>query len=234
MATLDTIMQMQQSGMSEAEITNTLQTQGVPPKEINDALNQAQVKSAVTQSESNQKPMAQVPSPYGEQQQMPTGQPQQQMPTGQPQQQTTAGQPQDQMQPAANDPYQNYYQDTPQAYTGDEYYQQPTYDTETITEIAEQVISEKFKEFNNKTGDIATFRSVTQDKIDDMNTRLKRIETTIDKLQQAIIQKIGEFGDNTASIKKDLSGLHDTTSKLMNPLIDNYRELQKITKKNKK
>ncbi len=165
---------------------------------------------------------------------MPTGQPQQQMPTGQPQQQTTAGQPQDQMQPAANDPYQNYYQDTPQAYTGDEYYQQPTYDTETITEIAEQVISEKFKEFNNKTGDIATFRSVTQDKIDDMNTRLKRIETTIDKLQQAIIQKIGEFGDNTASIKKDLSGLHDTTSKLMNPLIDNYRELQKITKKNKK
>jgi predicted nucleic acid-binding Zn-ribbon protein len=69
------------------------------------------------------------------------------------------------------------------------------------------------------------------DKISDIDTRLKRIETTIDKLQQSIIQKIGEFGENTSAIRRDVSNLHDTTSKLMNPLIDNYRELQKINRK---
>jgi len=133
MATLDTIIQMQQNGMSDAEITNTLQTQGISPREISDALNQAQVKNAVTQSESKQEPNMQVPSPYGTQQQQQVNQ--QQM-----------GQQQEQMQPSTTDPYQNYYPETPQAYTGEEYYQQPTYDTETITEIAEQVIAEKFKE----------------------------------------------------------------------------------------
>ena len=70
-----------------------------------------------------------------------------------------------------------------------------------------------------------------QDKVNDIDARLRRIESTIDKLQQAIIQKIGEFGENTISIKRDVANLHDTTSKLMNPLIDNYRELQKTKKK---
>jgi len=230
MGTLDTIIQMQQSGMNNEEIIQNLQTQGVSPREINDAINQAQVKNAVTQAEQTQQPMMQVPSPDGINMQQPE---QQQMQPDQYQQQPmTMQQPeQQQMQP---DPYQNYYQETPQAYSGDESYQQPAYDTETITEIAEQVISEKFKEFNKKNGDIATFKNATQDKINDIDSRLKRIEGTIDKLQQAIIQKIGEFGENTASIRKEISGLHDTTSKLMNPLIDNYRELEKMNNKHRK
>ena len=130
-----------------------------------------------------------------------------------------------------NYPQEDYYTQTPQAYSGEEYYQQPSFNTETITEITEQVISEKFREYNKRTGDIVSFKNTIQDKVDDINTRLKRIESTIDKLQQAIIQKIGEFGENTQIIKKDLESLHDTTSKLMNPLIDNYRELQKTNER---
>jgi len=70
-----------------------------------------------------------------------------------------------------------------------------------------------------------------KDKMTNIEERLRRLENTIDKLQHAIIQKVGEFGENTNIIKKDLENLHNTTSKLMNPLIDNYRELEKITKK---
>ncbi len=100
-------------------------------------------------------------------------------------------------------------------------------DPDTISEIAEQVVAEKFAEFRKKTGDIALFKETIQDKVLDIDDRLRRIENSIDKLQHAVIGRIGEFGDSVSSIHKDLENLHDTTSKLMNPLIDNYRELQK-------
>ena len=69
MGTLDTVIQMQQSGMSNEEIITNLQTQGISPKEVNDAINQAQIKNAITQAEPNQAQTLQVPSPDGTMQQ---------------------------------------------------------------------------------------------------------------------------------------------------------------------
>ena len=226
MGTLETIMQMQQNGMTDQQIISTLQQQGVSPKEINDGINQAKIKSAVSE---------QAPTPEQEQPQQ-----QEQYPPQQYQQETQ----QDYASQQGGDYYQNqgyqsqgqeqYYTETPQAYSGQEYYQQGAYDTETITEIAEQVFSEKFKQFIEKTGDLGEFKNSTLDKIDDLDQRLKRIETTIDQLQKAIIQKIGEFGEDASAIKRNLENLHDTTSKLMNPLIDNYRAIQEKKAKPKK
>lgn len=105
-----------------------------------------------------------------------------------------------------------------------------TTDTDTISEIAEQVFSDKFGEFTKKTGDLVAFKNMMQDKVSDLDHRLKRIEETIDKLQQAIIGRIGEFGETNSMIHKDLENLHGTMSKLMNPLVDNYNELRKIAK----
>ena len=103
-------------------------------------------------------------------------------------------------------------------------------DTETISEIAEQVATEKLNEFRKKTGDLVSFKNSIQERVGDIDDRLKRIESSIDKLQQAIIGKIGEFGESNAAIHKDLDNLHGTVSKLMNPLIDNVNELKKIAK----
>lgn len=123
---------------------------------------------------------------------------------------------------------QGYQQNYPQQY--DQYYSQQL-DTDTITEIAEQVVLEKFEEFTKKTGDIASFKNSIQDEVKDLDRRLDRMEDSIEKLQQAIIQKIGEYGANTENIHKDLENMHSTMSKMMNPLMDNYNELKKIADK---
>lgn len=206
MELLDIIKEMQDQGISNQGIFENLQRQGYKPTQINDAINQLKItiQPMDTQNQNQQ-------NAFNQQQDF-----------NQEQQYTENQQ---------NYPQEDYYTQTPQAYSGEEYYQQPSFNTETITEITEQVISEKFREYNKRTGDIVSFKNTIQDKVDDINTRLKRIESTIDKLQQAIIQKIGEFGENTQIIKKDLELLHDTTSKLMNPLIDNYRELQKTNER---
>ncbi len=212
MELLDIIKEMQDQGISNQGIFENLQRQGYKPTQINDAINQLKItiQPMDTQNQNQQ-------NAFNQQQDF------NQQPNFNQEQQYTENQ--------QNYPQEDYYTQTPQAYSGEEYYQQPSFNTETITEITEQVISEKFREYNKRTGDIVSFKNTIQDKVDDINTRLKRIESTIDKLQQAIIQKIGEFGENTQIIKKDLELLHDTTSKLMNPLIDNYRELQKTNER---
>jgi hypothetical protein len=212
MELLDIIKEMQNQGISNQGIFENLQRQGYNPTQINDAINQLKITTQPMDTQNQDQQNA-----FNQQQDF------NQQPNFNQEQQYTENQ--------QNYPQEDYYTQTPQAYSGEEYYQQPSFNTETITEITEQVISEKFREYNKRTGDIVSFKNTIQDKVDDINTRLKRIESTIDKLQQAIIQKIGEFGENTQIIKKDLELLHDTTSKLMNPLIDNYRELQKTNER---
>ena len=74
-------------------------------------------------------------------------------------------------------------------------------------------------------------KNMVQDKLAELDDRIKRIESSIDKMHHAIIGKVGEFGESSAMIHKDLENLHGTVSKLMNPLVDNYNELKKLNKK---
>lgn len=214
MALLDQVIEMQKRGMEDSEISRQLQNQRVPTSEIYEALSQAKIKSAISPEHEEMQPSMMPPQYDPSQNQM---QDQLQVPSPQQYSPEYSQQPQDQ-----------YYSQSPQAYTGQEYYpQQPSIDPDTISEIAEQVVAEKFADFKRKTGDLAMFRETIQDKVSDLDERLRRIENSIDKLQQAVIGRIGEFGDSVSSIHKDLENLHETTSKLMNPLIDNYRELKK-------
>jgi len=239
MGTLDRIIEMQQRGTSDTEISTQLQNEGISPTEINDSLNQAKIKNAVSPPEET--PQEQV-GPQGMQASvMPTQSeqisPQQTISTQSTAQETPSQQEQateiypPQIQPPEQQAQDNYYQETPQAYSQQDYYPpEGGMDTETISEIAEQVVTEKLNEYKKKIGDIASFKNTIQDKVEDIDDRLKRIENSIDKLQQSVIGKIGEFGENYAIIHKDLDNLHGTVSKLMNPLIDNYKELKKIAK----
>jgi hypothetical protein len=255
--TLEKVIDMQKQGMNDGEISTNLQNEGVSPKDIDNSLNQARVKNAVSPpgpigapTAPSAQPPAQAPqtgtSPAPEMQAsmmgnggqeggapMPTAAPP--APTGPP-----AAAPMEPPMapgpevypPQGQDQQQDYYYpETPQAYPAEDYYApQGGMDTETISEIAEQVATEKLNEFKAKTGDLVSFKNAIQERVEDIDDRLKRIESSIDKLQQAIIGKIGEFGESNAMIHKDLDNLHGTVSKLMNPLIDNVNELKKIAK----
>ena len=236
---------MQKQGLSETQIITQLQNEGISPQEINDSLNQLKIKNAVSPPE----PIAQTqgaetspPQPSGMQQSIMQSNPQ---PTSMTPPEQTAQVPETQgIQPPQTQGVEtyppqgqeqqsqdDYYTQTPQAYSPQDYYApQNTTDTETISEIAEQVVIEKLDEFKKKTGDLVSFKTSIQTKVIDIDDRLKRIENSIDKLQQAIIGKIGEFGESNTIIHQDLDNLHGTVAKLMNPLIDNYKELKKISK----
>jgi hypothetical protein len=248
MAALDRVTELQKQGISEGQIARQMQNEGFSPREIQDSLNQAKIKSAVSDQGAmsgmqasimgdavnmNVSPIATSQSPDAPMQKMspPPMMPQAQQQYPDPQQYQAYPQTPE-VYPPQQQYQDDYYQQTPQAYGGNQDYYMPagTTDTDTISEIAEQVFSDKFGEFTKKTGDLVAFKNMMQDKVSDLDHRLKRIEETIDKLQQAIIGRIGEFGETNSMIHKDLENLHGTMSKLMNPLVDNYNELRKIAK----
>ena len=246
MTTLDRVIEMQKQGLPETQITSQLQNEGFSPKDINESLNQAKIKNAVSPSEHTtqemQPPLASTPEmypPQGQEMQSSIMQPPKQPPTTIQTPETQTMQPPLAQEPETyppqgqemQQPQDDYYTQTPQAYSTQDYYTpKNTLDTETISEIAEQVTIEKLDEFKKKTGDLVSFKVSIQNKVADVDDRLKRIENSIDKLQQAIIGKVGELGENNAMIHKDLDNLHGTVAKLMNPLIDNYKELKKLAK----
>jgi len=226
MTLLDDVMQMHAQGLQDPDIIKKLRDEGINPREINDAMNQAKIKEAVSSPEESYgvpprnmeesilKPEALAAPKYIDETKEQA-----------PPQEQQYYQPQE----------QQYYPQQEQQYAPEqEQYYQSNIDIGTITEIAGQIVSEKFDEFNKKTGDLALFKNQIQEKVDDLDERLKRIENSIDRLQQAIIRKIGEFGETSAYIHKDLDNIHNTMSKLMNPLIDNYNELKKISGKSNK
>ena len=177
MGILEQVTQMKNQGTSDQEIINNLQQQGISPKEINDALGQSQIKNAVSDTgtqamqQSIMRQVAPAPSPQNQ-------------PTYAPQTQELSEQEAYSPQAGYSQPQEFY----PQEGYGD--YSGSGTNTDTMIEIAEQVFSEKIKKIQKQIEEINEFKTLAQTKIDSTSERLKRIETTIDKLQIAVLEKI--------------------------------------------
>jgi DNA-binding transcriptional MerR regulator len=228
MGVLDQVMQMRGAGRNDSEIIRYLQSQGVPPKEIQDALSQAQIKSAVYGEEMQQSIMDYPSSDQGGYQEIYT-------PQAPPQpdqfQQPYPATPSYQQYQNQNAP-QNYQQETYYPQEQQEYYQpeQMQYvsaasDTSTLIEVAEQVFSDKIKKIEKPLDSLSEFKNLAETRLKIMEERLQRIESVIDNLQISILEKIGSYGSNLSSIKKEMEMMQSSFSKAINPLMD--RNLRK-------
>jgi len=119
---------------------------------------------------------------------------------------------------------QNYetqdYSPQEQNYEEYEGYAQPYESTDTIIEIAEQVFSEKTKLLESQVKELLDFKRVYQERINDMNERIKRIEKYFDKMQLAIMEKVTAFGKNIDNLQNEINMVEDSFSKMVNPLSD--------------
>ncbi len=236
MGVLDKVSQMKSQGKGDSEIISTLRAQGVSPKEIQDALSQAQIKNAVSGSDMQQSIMDQNSDAYspgsmgqGQEDYVPTPQPPQ---DNSPYQSQTQGYAQEAYQtPQYQDQnYQNYgqqdYGQYPEQYSDyaqgqDSYYPDESFsDNSSVIDIADQVVSEKTKKIQKQVEDLMEFKSLAENSLKLMEERLRRIETTIDKLQISILDKIGSYGKNLSEVKKEMSMMQDSFSKVVNPILD--------------
>ena len=198
---------MKNNGMPDREIVMSLQEKGISPKEINDALSQAQIKSAVSDQNREDAYNIETPTPSSQE-------------TYSPQ---TIEMPEETYAPQQEYSPQDSY---------DEYSSQQTNNTELIVDIAEQVFSEKMKKIEEQVNQVNQFKTIAQLQIQNNLERIKRIESIIDKLQISILEKISSYGTNIEGIKKEMSMMQDSFGKVINPLVSRkHTAHKKISKK---
>tara|TARA_Y100000310_G_scaffold150995_1_gene150510 strand:+ start:2985 stop:3728 length:744 start_codon:yes stop_codon:yes gene_type:complete len=199
MSVLEQITQMKSQGVSEDEIIKQLQEQGISPKIINDAFNQAQIKKAVS-DENPETEKLQAPS--------------QQSSQGNYIPKTQEISEQEMYSPQSQTQQEEQYQGYPQEEAYD--YSQTGVDTSTIIEISEQVFFEKIQKIQKKVEETSEFKTLAESRIENLSERMKKIETIIDKIQLAILEKIGNYGSNLKGIKKEMSMMQDSFGKIVN------------------
>lgn len=231
MAILEQINQMKEQGFSDEQIIKNLQDQGISPRQINEALDQSQVKAAVFPANSGMESMQpSVMQPPPDQGPLPYSIPEQIQSTMQRGAQTQ--EIQTMQEPAQTSEYG--YEQYPQ-YAGYPQYQQypqyeyPSTDTETMTDIAQQAIDEKLEKVNKQIQNLEKIKTEIKGRILDIDARLTRIEKTIDLLQTSILGKIGEYWKNVSDLKDEMQATQDSFSKILNPLSEQMEKIRQIS-----
>lgn len=243
MGVLDQINQMKSQGISDSEISAKLQEQGINPKSINDAFNQIKIKNAVSAENFYESPQQNsqnlpVPKPISSQRQQfytprtqdieenENSQNPEEFYSPNPEQPTFSGQV-----PEMENYQQEYYPQQNSYGDYDVYSPNAKMDTDSVIEIAEQVIEEKTKKMQKQIDALNEFASLAQNKIAINHERIKKIENMMDKLQIAILEKVGEYGQGISSVKKELEMMQESFSKTL-PNFNGPEKGKKTSKKN--
>ncbi|MDP4039201.1 MAG: hypothetical protein Q8P57_01315 [Candidatus Pacearchaeota archaeon] len=245
MSVLEEVKKMYEQGMQENQIVEALQEQGISYKEISEALSQSKIKAAVEQpveeNQIQQDPEVQYQEENNDEQfQNPDAQNSQF-----PGQQEVSGMQKSIMQtspktqeiseylPNQTEQYENQYPNQSN-YTenyGEYGYAPASISPDTITEISEQVVSEKLGEIRKKIDKVIDFKTTIESKTDSIEERLKRIEKTIDILQSSVLRKVGDYVTNIEDIKKELIATQQSFSKALPDLKAHQKPKKTTTKK---
>lgn len=234
MAVLDRITEMKKRGLSTGQILQTLKEQGISPREINEALSQYEIKSEVAGDvedfpAQNPEPELETPAVKNIVGSEDFGgmQPSISSETAQTTQQIPAPEYQEYTPEQPSSQYQEYGEYQPYGYQ--EYLPPQSTDIETINDLASGIIEEKTKHIKKELSALSKSKNEVEEKINNLDKRLTKIENILENLQNSIIRKIGDYGDDIKKISKEMAVQRESFSKILDPLTDNIRELQKIT-----
>lgn len=209
MTILERVLELKKTGIPDSEIIKKLKNEGIHPMEISDAMNQSKIKEAVS-GEDEYSTRGMVPSIMGgESYEGASQRDEVYSPSSSPQEE---------------EDYQNYSSQENGSYPEEEYeenYSPNEFSTggnlmssETMIEVAEQVFSEKIKKIESDLKSIKEFKTLAIPEIKDMDERLKRMERQFDKMQIAILERVGQFGKNLDSVKKEVEMVEESFEKM--------------------
>lgn len=102
-------------------------------------------------------------------------------------------------------------------------YAQQGVSSEMVGEIVDQAVSEKLSSLNKSISSLASLKDNFEAQVKEMDSRIKKLEENMEKLQHAIIGKIGEYGKDIKNVHTEMSAMQESFSKMLNPLMDKTR-----------
>ncbi len=204
---VDDILNMKRSGLDNSNIVDNLQRQNFNPRQINEALNQADIKSSIRSSsypysEPDLSELEEsVPSPG-----------QDLRPSALPQ--------------AIEAPSQNFY---PQPQ-----FEPPRFSQDQIQQLVESVVKEKWEELTSNIGNIVIWKEKVKSEIISIKQEIIRFEERFENLQKSVLGKVDEYSSGIKDVGSEIRALEKVLQKILVPLTDNIKELERVTSKIKK
>ncbi|MAF35606.1 hypothetical protein CL622_00630 [archaeon] len=102
---------------------------------------------------------------------------------------------------------------------------------ETIHQIAEKVVYEKWDELMGDVGDFSLWKQSIEREIKSVKQEVLRVNARVEGVQASVMGKVKEYGDSVSSLGTEMKVLENVLQKIIEPLTNNIKTLSKITEK---
>ena len=110
-------------------------------------------------------------------------------------------------------------------------FQQPQISTDYIQQLAEEIVDEKWDDLMNKVGDIRLWKDKIEMDITSIKQEIMRTQNHFANLQKAVLGKVSEYNENILNINTEMKSLEKVFEKILQPMTQNIKELDRITSK---
>ena len=206
------ILKMRSQGLSNDQIMERLEREGHSPRKILEAFNQADIKKEVEgedyqgmqESILEQEPEVPVPAP-------------------------TPGMRREGEVPRLQVPRPPRIQESP-LMAAMPSVQMPTNVEESIHEIVESVIDERWQQLVADFGDITLWKSRMEDELVAVKQEVLRLGQRFANVEKSLLGKVSEYDEHVLNVTTEMKALEKVFEKIVQPLTSNIKELNKITR----
>ena len=111
---------------------------------------------------------------------------------------------------------------------------QPQIDKDQIEEVAEAIIDEKWKEFEDDLKVIIEWKDKTESKMNKFEQEIADLAATINGLNKSMMGKISEYDRNISSVGTEIKAMEKVFEKVLPSLTENVNKLERMSKSAKK
>ena len=111
---------------------------------------------------------------------------------------------------------------------------QPQIDKDQIEEIAEAIIDEKWKEFEEDLKVIIDWKEKTESKMNKFEQEIADLAASINSLNKSLMGKISEYDRNISSVGTEIKAMEKVFEKVLPSLTENVNKLERMSKSAKK
>src|SRR3989338_4671879 len=101
---------------------------------------------------------------------------------------------------------------------------------EEIEEIAESIIDEKWKEFEEDIKKIIDWKDKTEARINQMDQQIKDLAASLNSLHKNIINKVSDYDRNLIDVGTEIKAMEKVFQKVLPSLTENINKLERMAK----
>lgn len=110
----------------------------------------------------------------------------------------------------------------------------PAFEGTDTEEMIETIIDEKWNDLMADINKIIAWKDATEARIAKMEQQLGDLQNSFDKLQQAVVGKVGEYDQHILEVGAEVKAMEKVFSKVLPVFTDNVAELSRIADNMKK